>query len=1058
MPILFKRTSGWRWLPDADDTNAPEQALLRADNTISDRIGSRSLRFGSKTLYSRLGTASDGVTITAADTRVHSLYSCDLEGTPYDLIGVGSTLYVKGGRPPDWDSEKNYVAGDLVSYANVQYVCVLNNLGEVPGSTLGVGDKLYWSTGQPNAVRLDGSKDFAIGDDSYQTFIASGKNRLKWDGKRIWEWGIAAPVSKPTLTAINSITYDIADFDLAGETNGNDFTINEGAGSVPRSAAGSDFVDSYVPTANKAIQLTPDTKGRASCTKKWDADEDMLNFRGNQGGQVDLFDMRVHFTEPRKVDKVTIMFGLDSGADPFKDNYYYFDFQIRNDGTVNLKDTATNAVAAYAAANNRLLSPLTPQEATAVKTPDEAGRILRSLGRYTGTRSKERPDASAASPAWGHLSVTRGQFSRVGGTNGRNWSTVRGFKVVYTVIPGSTEQIFVDDAVWYGGGQRTLNGEFQVGYRFARKFLDVNGNEVYTELSPMSPISDKILMQQQSLTVTIPARAMNAKDPQVNQVWIYLYGGFLDTYYRVSIVSAGANTGMQIDDIGTPSNFVTEWAPYKGSRLTSHGFSVTDTTVSRIEDKVVNIYTSELDAMMQNEPFEPGATTPPNRIISIAGPWNRRIFCLTEEGWLFPSTIKSPSSFSVYQTLDLRMYGTPYWVVKTVSGVFVGCSKDIVMLAGSGDNNEDGITADIWVRPMNVGHPPVDRGVTVDGNAVVYRSSDGPMWFSGASSEPMPFAGTKLLWRGEDRHGVSALNTETGRFRFCEHRHYIYMTAPEGSDDPTSLWRFAEEDGEWVRFTYPGKVIISLEPTPLGKLLAGTTTGEVLELESGAGDDGAPIPVHVLTPLTEGESPLTRKEPADLQLHVLTGGATGHVAFQLDRSNDATKIVPFSTSESGIYRCSLLDMDKFIRLQARITGDFTKFSLHGIGLTYYPRPMHCVVLNLGKVIPEKGGDLAWVSQVELDVESANNLLLDVYKNGVLHSTEPVAVVPGVRDMYTITMPRDTKARRIGLVLRTVAANGEGSVGFECYMARVRSGSTGNWTELDISTGDNRSDS
>lgn len=1038
MPMLFKRTTGWKWIPDSDDTNAEENILLVADNTISERLGVRSLRFGSSTLYDRMNR--ENYEPKSSRNRVHSIYSAQLGDNMYVFSGVGDDLFINGGELYKLADGTPTTADDPLGTKHIE--------ASKTGFTEGT------------------SGDISMGDDSYQAFFARGKTKIKYDGEHIHNWGIAAPQIRPVLEAVDALTFTIGDFN-ANESTGNDFVMNEGDTTYHGDDGGGNpanmvYVDSYDGTASAAAGLKPNSKGRASCTKKWDADTDMLNFKGNQGGQTDLFDIRVWLEEPRKVDRVTLMFGLDDGDDPFRDNYYYFDFNIRNNGTVNLKDPNSNAAAAYAAANKKWLSPLTPNEATAVKSPEEASRILRSIGRFAGLRSRERSDSQAASPAWGHFAVTRGQFNRIGAAKGRDWRTVRGFKVVYTAVPGSTEKIYLDDAIWSGGGARALTGTFQVGYRWARQIKDKNGAEIYTELSPMSPISRELLMQQQTLRVTIPQAALMNKDSQVNQVWLYLYGGNLDTYYRVAVLSASANTGMKIDDVSAPNNFSNSWAWWKGSILTSHGFSKTDHPADPVTDLVASVYKSEIDAMTENVIFEPGASGPPNRIISIAGPWNKRLFCLTDEGWLYPSTNTSPSSFSLYHTIDLRMYGTPYWVVQTVSGVFVGCSKDIIRINGTGDNSEDGVTADLWAQPLGVSHPPAGYEMTTDGNNVVYRSDDGPMLFAGASSEKMPFSGTTLLWHGEDRHGVRALNLD-GRFRFCEFQHKIYMLAPEGDNtDPKAIWRWDEQTGEWCRFIYydstpSPRTILSLHADEEGRLLAGTDNGEIIRLEYGFGDDSLPIPITIKTPLTDGESPVSRKDAADIQIHALTGGNSGVMSLLLDRSNDAAKTIEFSTSTSGIYRDSLIGLDPFIRLQAAISGSFMKFNLQAIGITYAPRPTHVFALDLGKIVPEQGADLAWVNQVELDINSPSNLYLDIYKNGVLHSTETVTVTPNVRDVYTVVPPRDTKARRLSMVLRTSNSAGEGAIGFECWMARVRHASTGNVTELNIGTGDIRSD-
>jgi hypothetical protein len=1093
MANIWKRSSSWKWVPDADEVNGPDGVLLRADNTIPDEIGARRMRRGSSALYSGL------------DGPVHSLYTAELQGNMYRIAGAGDSLYINGER---------------------------------------------------QMVGFDGTGDMMFADDSYQCFMARGTDKKKWDGETLNNWGIAAPASAPILSAIDAITFAACDF---SSTESPAVEVKEGTG-IYR-----DNYDGSVP--NGAMELTPDPgSGRAAVQKKWTTNEDFLNFLGNIGGQTDLFDIRVHLEEPRKVDKVTIMFGMSTGADPFLDDYYYFDFNIRNTGTVDIKDAASNAAAAYGISNTKLLSVLTPQDITRVKSPSDAGKVLRALGRFAGSRSRERADTSAASPAWGHLTVTRGQFNRVGGTPGRDWKTIRGFKVVYTCIPGATEKIYLDDAIWTGGGNRALTGSFQVGYRFARKFMDRGGAEVYTELSPMSPISKSIVLQQQTLQFTVPAATMNLKDSQVNQVWVYLYGGWLDTYYRVAILPASPGGGMTIDDISEP-NLLDD--PGEWARLSSYAFSETTNESDETPDLVAKIYKSELEALIENEVYEAGSVGPPDNIISVAGPWNKRIFALTKEGWLYPSSQRSPSSFSLYQTIDLRMYGEPKWCVKTSSGIFVGMSKDIVRIAGSGDVLEDNLLADLYPDPLSVANPPVDSSVTVDGNSVYYRAADGPMVFTGASGEPVPFAGTSMLWKGYDRYGVSALDTKNGRFRYEMDDHNLYMLAPEGSNPiatisyettnprngdkviidsrtyrfvtnevnangevligndadiswtnmmhaingtggvagdyqvasahpsvvatidtssgiltltatpgsklflycsspyakesvfetaSTSLWKFYGD--EWCRFTYGVNTIMSLHREYDGGLIAGSYEGNVIKIEDGELDSGSDIYIEMLSPYIEGDSPLTRKDPADLQIHGKTGGSVGTVNLYTDATEfpaAPNKTLSYSMMREGIWRADILDLGPFMRVQVEIFGAMSALSFHGFGVTYNARPQHVYSMDLGNIIPPNGGDLAWINQVELEIQSLHNLYLDIYKNGHLHCTETVVVDPDVRDVYTVILPRDTKGRRLAVKLRTSYASSEGFHGFETYMVRVRHQSTGNWTELSVGDTDQRSD-
>jgi hypothetical protein len=732
----------------------------------------------------------------------------------------------------------------------------------------GVENTLYVD-GVSTGVNFDGVGDFAVSDDAYQCFVARGTTNKKYDGTNVYNWGIAAPGLAPSVAAIDAISVIVAQFgnpagaETPTESNtpaagaGNNLVINEDDGT------GAVYVDNWNGDTGYALSLNPsNTSGRATVSKKFNSDQDFYNLGGSIGSHTDLFDMRVWFQEPRNVNKLTIMFGLNTGTDPFVDDYYYFDFNIKNDGTVDMKPEDTNIVAAFDAATNSFLANLTPSEITDVRSPEAAGAIVKRLTSLRGATSTGRRDAQEASPAWGHLSVTRGQFKRVGKTSGRDWSTVRGFKVVYSITvgkTGSSNKVYLDDAIWTGGGSRSLTGDFQVGYRFARRFFDDSGNEVYTELSPMSPISDNISLAQQTLQVTIPNSALNSKDDQVDHTWIYVYGGWLDTFYRFAVTSATVSFGMTIDELTNPQgqnmNTVEE-----RSRMASHGFTLsrqgaqstvtasssgTTVTVSHTGhgyttgqliyitgatngffnglhtitvtgvdaytytasgsfsgaatgtvyaydivtgvpartttgDIVVSITKSELDALLDNVPYEPGSVGPPNNIIDVAGPWNKRMFALNSEGWLYPSSSKAPSSFSLYHTIDLRQYGTPLWMSKTVGGIYVGCTKDIIRIAGSGDEQNNGLFLDLYAQPLNVANPPVDRAHSVDGNSIFYRSADGPMMFSGSSLQPIPFAGTELLWKNIDRLSQQSLETIKGRFAFEIDNHNLYMLAPEG--------------------------------------------------------------------------------------------------------------------------------------------------------------------------------------------------------------------------------------------------------------------------------------
>lgn len=987
MENIFRRANGWRWIPDADPLNAPEGTLLQADNTISDRLGARSVRLGSQLLYS-----------TDEDQRVHSLYTAILQDVKFRLAGIDDRVYRNG-----------------------------ENFG----------------------TTFNGEGDIQFVDDSYQVFMARSTTRKKFDGTNFHNWGIDAPEFAASVLAVDALTTSVATFDNSESPA---FDINEGT---------SAFVDNYAGSANSAMSLTPNaTTGRASASKQYSADQDFLNLSGSEGGPTDLFDIRVWLEDPRKVDKVTFMFGLGTGADPFVDDYYYFNFNIRNDGAADVKDSDVAASAAYQTATNKLLAALTPSELTQLRTPEAAGEVMRRLGgQFVGPQTTNRPDAQQNSPSWGHFAVTRGQFTRVGQTKDRDWSTVRGFKVVYTVVPGATSALYVDDAIFTGGGDRALTGTFQVGYRWARRMKDVNGNDVYTELSPMSPISEEVVLKQQTMQITIPASSLSGADPQVDTVWVYLYGGWLDTFYRFTVLSSELQNKLTIDELTNPSGSDFE-DPEERVRLTSHGFSYAPGAGSGTDDLIFTIRKSETDALVENEVFEPGAVGPPENIIGLAGPQNKRIFAVTEEGWIYPSTLKSPSCFSLYHTIDARQYGNPFWIVKTNTGIYAGFSKDIIRIDGDGSESENHLIANLFATPMSVSHPPVDAMVCLEENTIVYRSANGLMRFNGASAQAVPYMGTSLLWAGENRHETNALNKATGRFRIGSYNHDLMMLAPEGdSTDPNAVWKFeGQAEPEWCRFVYPSRYLSIYSELDSGVLLAGTDDGQIHILETGNSDLDDPIHVNILTPVSEGNNPLAYKVPVDLQFHGNTGNMPA--SFILYREGDG--LLPFTKTvlleNAGVYRMKFgrEDFPEFLRIQARITGSFNTFIFDALNLQVITNPQHAMVIDFGEILPTQGEDRVWATQVEIDMRSQSDCELLVYKEDILHATLPITVLPSQRTSYTVHMPRNTHARRLGMVLKTTADDGAGRIGFEVYSCKVRHAITGNVTELNIGTGDSGS--
>jgi len=403
----------------------------------------------------------------------------------------------------------------------------------------------------------------------------------------------------------------------------------------------------------------------------------------------------------------------------------------------------------------------------------------------------DKPSPKSGAPAddvWGHLTVTRGQFERIGNDTARGWNTIRGFKVVYKLIKGKTGTLTISDALIVGGGDRSLTGSFKCVIRAVRD------NGTYYEMSPPSDESTVINLNHQTMKITLNATMLAALDDQVSQIWVYLFGGWLDAYYRFAVLGSQATTGMTIDELTIPDGSDMDDADER-LRINNWGHTM---QAGGSSDIVLTLRTSELQALTTNIRLEPYQIVVMNDVIDIAGPWINRLFVLTSDGYVYPSSNISPGSYNSLQVIDLTRYGDPLWITNSSNGIYVGMERDIVFLAGTGDESVDKSQIDLFPQPLNVGNPPIDKSYYVDGNNIIYRSSDGLMLLAGSSLSPLPTSGTSLLWRGQDRHGVRALNTTSGRFRMAIDNFMLYMLAPEGTDASSKvIYRYSFEDKQW---------------------------------------------------------------------------------------------------------------------------------------------------------------------------------------------------------------------------------------------------------------------
>lgn len=887
----------------------------------------------------------------------------------------------------------------------------------------GVGSKLY-SNGTDSGLTFGGTGDYAMGSDAYQAFVARGSTRKKFDGTAWRNWNIAAPEFAPAVSAANATTVTVATF-ASGETPA--FTVTEGT---------SAFVTGADGTGSGALQLTVDSAGQASAYKTLSADTNYMDIAGTIGGDTDIFDMYCALSDWSKVDSVTVMFGLNTGSDPFKDDYYYFDWQIRDKKDVDLRHTAAAASGVLKQIAESVVQAIDPVSMTQVKTPAEIQREKVKRQGYGTPTSRFRRDAAQASPAWFHASTTRAQFKRVGVTGGRDWTTVRGFKVIAKTVAKGTYTVTFDTAQWYGGGSRALTGTYRCLVVAARD----TGN--YVELSPASPLSPEIALNQNGLNVTISAATIASLDPQVNQLWVYLFSNSLGGWYRFAVVGATATYGQSMDEFdpsGDASIDAADRTRFTQWGLTIPGFSGSGTIAAIIRK-------SEDEALRENIPLVPYLTPPPNDIKAIVSPYFTRTLAVTEEGWLYISAQNSPSHFNGLHIQDLRRYGDPKWMVRTNGGVYVGLTKDVVRLAGTFDEDADG-NIDAWAEPLGSSNPPVDEAVYTDGNAIVYRAADGLMTLQGVTTTPVTQTGISLLWRGVARHGVEPLNITTGRFRMAVDNHVLYMLAPEGvsTSGTSAIWRYDTLRDRWYRTFYAAS-FHSIHRDPDGRLIAGDSAGNVWLLEDGSDDDGTPITIDILTPYDDDGQPMRRKTAHDL---VFGGGTGGSYITMIPVTDGIQQTTAYSVStSSGIeHRQNIYGLTDFTKLGWLISGSPTEFRLRHLNVGYRLHPQQRMALDTGYITPPGNGDLAWITEAEISVRTPVNLELVPYFDDAAQDTLTITATPNVYTTYRVPFKRgQNKGRRPRLLLRTTNGAAEGNVGFELDWMRIRLKGTGNETE------------
>lgn len=535
---------------------------------------------------------------------------------------------------------------------------------------------------------------------------------------------------------------------------------------------------------------------------------------------------------------------------------------------------------------------------------------------------------------WNKLTVRRGDMVRGGpGTAGKDWSTVR---MVRVVIQGAVEDpgnTYIDEVVISGGTGSLLNGDYEFIYVYVRD----DGS--YIANSGPSPATNPIHFDSAAAAITVPADA--SRDTQINQIWIFRRGETLDDWYRTVVYSGSITTGT---------------------------IAITDST-------------SDQDALEDGILLDDDVIPVPSNIIGIEGPYYDRLFVLTATT-LYPSRRLRPDNFADEQAI--RVAGpdeTALWVKKAHGGLYIGTTKEIYRLDGTGAELPDGVM-DFTLTPVNIDNPPRNEAVAQEGSLLCYPAADGWRAFTGAGSRLLS-GRTSLLYQGRTRHGVSPANLATGRFRAAICKSQLVATTPEGASTTTTtvLYRYSFIRDRWYRHVYPYS-FRSIFREPDGTLIAGDNAGFVYELDEGTDDATTAIPIVIWTPRDSDGNGFAPKVSSSFVVNIDSGGVTFTGTFHANE--DATTVQTITGSSTGLSPQSfnLSDLAIWRQLQLRLTASANAgFRLSRYILNYLALPVGVKVWDSGPMDLGRQ-DLVWVRRVRLKVRAAGTLTITPYFDDV----------------------------------------------------------------------------
>ncbi len=841
---------------------------------------------------------------------------------------------------------------------------------------------------------IAGTGDVSFGADMGQVFISRGTTHYKNDvaARESRVWGIAAPLGRPRVAAVASdgkvfSTFDTGESDPWVLLKGSMVESN-GYDGAP---GGSRQVNSATGSGEGVIQ------------KVFAATKDFTAYDGGDTGvDEDLIEFYLWIENPSRLMVVSLQIDVnDTDTRPlarFRDDYFYV--EITPGDAISMKldpseetDNETNLV------HNKI---------------DRDDVEIRQIGDQPRNYVPRVTPANQTDGGWARFSIPRGKFHRVGSTPEKGWNTVKAIQFSFTYdtstsdnvqgTPSNTTWIVkFDDLRITGGARHPYTGK----YRVCTQYVSQLGH--YTAKSGISPMSREIDLKANALDVSFDITS--AEYGWITAVYIYISGGTISGFYRVNIKTATA-----------PSNGSTTYT--------------------------VRLETSDRDILIQDNQLELNVNPPPNNIVSIAGPFDQRLFCLTEEG-LYVSLQNDPDAYSTDHVLQLPgKAATPRFIVNIAGEPILATSRDFYRVVGDGSVAPDGII-NYRCEAMNV-PPPLTNFYAQEGNKLVYLAADGFRVFEGLSSTPLRGA-VDLLFQELTRYGVNPpnLGSAPGRFKGGIRNNKLYVMVPESTPSNTigAVYVLNLSSGAWYRFVYPTKQYI-LYREPDGQLLTGDDHGTIFQLEAntGVGDQilgggYQAIPVVWYTKSHDGSAPLNFKEPEDFRMYGFESDVPATINLHSDENEVAFKTL---TIQAGALLQEATSNQSFRRCQMRLTGSFKSFKVRSWTITYRRRPAPRVFWDSGyiRIGHQK---LVHARKMIIMMRVQGWVDLKIYFDDELVTTEVIDAVvtvgTPVLTMHQVDFEREVWGRQIRITMQTQSNFDSGA--FEPYWAEVYFKTSGN---------------